>query len=103
MPKDRLLSTLALVRAGVEYSSKIWAIEIDDDASVALSPQERTVELAQKLMDDVYSLSTMLNKGDQPLPPTQVTKPFCSPFVVVLLRLRFCRSGVPDFLDDPRQ
>lgn len=64
MPKERLLSTLALVRAGVEYRSKVWALDIDQEASIALSPQERMAELAEKLMDDVYKLSTMLSKGE---------------------------------------
>ncbi|KAL8287387.1 hypothetical protein RQP46_003839 [Phenoliferia psychrophenolica] len=62
MPKERLLSTLALVRAGVEYTSKIWTLEIDYEASVALEPKERMAELASKLMDDVYDLSKMLTK-----------------------------------------
>lgn len=34
MPKERLLSTLALVRAGVEYRSKVWALDIDQEASI---------------------------------------------------------------------
>lgn len=67
MPKEKLLSTLALVRAGVEYGSKVWTVETAEHAEIHLSEQERMADLAQKLMDDVYTLSSMLNKGERPL------------------------------------
>lgn len=58
MPKERLLSTLALVRAGIEYGSKVWRLE-----PVGEGDPESGERLAKHLMDDVYSLSSGLAKG----------------------------------------
>ncbi|GEM10221.1 transmembrane protein [Rhodotorula toruloides] len=62
MPKDRLLSTLALVRSGVTVGSKDWGLEPVLDHVVDWKRQN--AELAKKLMDDVYQLSATLSKGD---------------------------------------
>lgn len=61
MPRDRLLSTLALVRSGVIVGSKEWALEPVLDQVVDWKRQN--TELAKKLMDDVYRLSGTLSKG----------------------------------------
>lgn len=55
LDKDRLLSTLALVRAGVEFESKIWQLE-----GFGLEGEE----LAKKLMEDIYRLAGLLSKGE---------------------------------------
>lgn len=58
MPKERLLSTLALVRAGIEYGSKTWSLEPFGDGDA-----ESVEGLAKRLMDDVYTLSNSFAKG----------------------------------------
>ncbi|BGP09807.1 hypothetical protein JCM10049v2_005681 [Rhodotorula toruloides] len=60
MSKDRLLSTLALVRSGVTVGSKEWGLEPVLDHVVDWKRQN--AELAKKLMDDVYQLSATLSK-----------------------------------------
>ncbi|BGP01777.1 hypothetical protein NBRC10513v2_005416 [Rhodotorula toruloides] len=60
MPKDRLLSTLALVRSGVSVGSKEWGLEPVLDHVVDWKRQN--AELAKKLTDDVYQLSATLSK-----------------------------------------
>ena len=60
MSKERLLSTLALVRSGIEFGAKEWnlrALTEDGDGS------EKVVELAASLMKDVHELSAELTKG----------------------------------------
>lgn len=64
MSRERLLSTLALIRAGVEFDSKTWSLDAVEDPSVYRSRGEDTRTLATKLMDDVYSLSSTLSKGE---------------------------------------
>lgn len=63
MPRDQLLSTLALVRAGVEYGSRRWSLDalLDGDDGADLAAQNE--KLAKRLMDDVYRLSATLTKG----------------------------------------
>lgn len=56
MPKERLLSTLALVRAGIEFGDNVWHLEQDEG-------EDGAKDLAAKLMKDVYELSGGLNKG----------------------------------------
>lgn len=63
MSRERLLSTLALIRAGVEFGSKTWSLDAVEDPSVHRSRGEDMTTLAKKLMDDVYSLSSTLSKG----------------------------------------
>ncbi|GAA5999266.1 transport protein particle complex II subunit TRS130 [Rhodotorula paludigena] len=62
MPRDQLLSTLALVRAGVEYGSPRWSLDalLDGDDGADLAAQNE--KLAKRLMDDVYRLSATLTK-----------------------------------------
>lgn len=55
MPKERLLSTLALVRAGIEFGDNVWHLEQDEG-------EDGAKDLAAKLMKDVYELSGGLNK-----------------------------------------
>ncbi|ORY76938.1 trafficking protein particle complex subunit 10 [Leucosporidium creatinivorum] len=62
MSRERLLSTLALIRAGVEFGSKSWSLDAVEDPSVHRSRGEDMTTLAKKLMDDVYSLSSTLSK-----------------------------------------
>ncbi|KAI5476177.1 hypothetical protein MNV49_000338 [Pseudohyphozyma bogoriensis] len=52
MTKERLLSSLALIRTGVEFGGKEWKLDTDEDE----------VELARRLMKDVYDLSKTLSK-----------------------------------------
>lgn len=61
MPKERLLSTLALIRAGVEYGSTLWSLDVASQLSPTI---EGLSDLAKRLMDDVYSLSSLLSKGE---------------------------------------
>ncbi|GAA5937732.1 transport protein particle complex II subunit TRS130 [Sporobolomyces koalae] len=59
MSKERLLSTLALIRSGIEFGSKRWslrALREDGDG------HEKDKELATTLMEDVYKLSATLTK-----------------------------------------
>ncbi|GAA6060213.1 hypothetical protein JCM10212_002292 [Sporobolomyces blumeae] len=59
MPKERLLSTLALVRSGVEFGAKEWTMpSLHEDGD----GKEKDAELAKKLMEDVHELSTTLSK-----------------------------------------
>ncbi|KAM0751302.1 hypothetical protein T439DRAFT_325449 [Meredithblackwellia eburnea MCA 4105] len=64
MPRDRLLSTLSLIRAGVEFESKDWNLDIPPSTVPAadLSKGERMKELAAELMQTVYKLSGLLSK-----------------------------------------
>ncbi|GAA5860671.1 hypothetical protein JCM3774_006246 [Rhodotorula dairenensis] len=60
MPRDQLLSTLALVRAGVPAGAKSWALN-----EVVENPADRaaqSAELAKRLMADVHRLSGALTK-----------------------------------------
>lgn len=65
MSKERLLSTLALLRAGIELGSKSWSLGLEGDGtdSVKASNAAR-LELAKRLTDDVYQLSSTLSKGE---------------------------------------
>ncbi|GAA5838208.1 hypothetical protein JCM5353_006041 [Sporobolomyces roseus] len=59
MSKERLLSTLALVRSGIEFGAKEWnlrALTEDGDGN------EKNVDLATSLMKDVHALSADLSK-----------------------------------------
>lgn len=67
MSKERLLSTLALVRAGIEYGSKVWSLDTLREASSSMSKEEGNRVLAQRLMDQVYELSGLLLKGTSTL------------------------------------
>ncbi|GAA5906420.1 hypothetical protein JCM8208_004655 [Rhodotorula glutinis] len=60
MPRDRLLSTLALVRAGVTYGGKTWGLEalVEEGAEV----ESQNEVCARRLMRDVYDLSATLTK-----------------------------------------
>lgn len=65
MAKERLLSTLALVRAGVEQGSKAWTLDPPDFGTGAGEDDgERRTGLARELMKDVYDLSGKLTKGE---------------------------------------
>lgn len=61
LSKERLLSTLALIRSGIEFGAKEWSLralrEDDDD------DEGKDAELAKSLMKDVYDLSGTLSKG----------------------------------------
>ncbi|GAA5964623.1 hypothetical protein JCM3765_007645 [Sporobolomyces pararoseus] len=60
MSKERLLSTLALIRSGIEFGAKEWnlrALREDDD-----DEEKQDSELASSLMKDVYDLSSSLSK-----------------------------------------
>ncbi|GAA5988713.1 hypothetical protein JCM5350_001988 [Sporobolomyces pararoseus] len=60
MSKERLLSTLALIRSGIEIGAKEWnlrALREDDDEE-----ERQDSELASSLMKDVYDLSSSLSK-----------------------------------------
>ncbi|BGP56856.1 hypothetical protein JCM8202v2_004489 [Rhodotorula sphaerocarpa] len=60
MPRDQLLSTLALVRAGVPPHAKEWALDaVLDETAGKL---ERNEDLARRLMADVHALSGALTK-----------------------------------------
>lgn len=61
MSRERLLSTLALLRSGVEFRSNSWRLETA--GAVDTGAGKSSVELAKKLMDDVYELSGTLTKG----------------------------------------
>lgn len=61
MSRERLLSTLALLRSGVEFRSNSWRLETAE--AVDTGSGDSSVELAKKLMDDVYQLSGTLTKG----------------------------------------
>lgn len=61
MPRDQLLSTLALVRAGVPAGAEAWALD-----ELLQDPTDRATqnaELAKNLMQDVHRLSGALTKG----------------------------------------
>lgn len=66
MPKERLLSTLALVRSGVEFGSPKWELDTGNTTETLLERDKRTLELAQKLMGDVAELAENLEKGGSP-------------------------------------
>ncbi|GAA5847602.1 hypothetical protein JCM3766R1_000806 [Sporobolomyces carnicolor] len=60
MPKERLLSTLALIRSGIEIGAREWslrALREDEDHE-----DDNDAELATSLMRDVYELSSTLSK-----------------------------------------
>lgn len=62
MPKERLLSTLALIRSGIEIGAREWslrALREDEDHE-----DDNDAELATSLMRDVYELSSTLSKGE---------------------------------------
>ncbi|GAA5977541.1 hypothetical protein JCM10908_005008 [Rhodotorula pacifica] len=60
MPREQLLSTLALVRAGVPVGGKTWNLdELLDDS---MDRAAQSVALASKLMGDVHRLSSALTK-----------------------------------------
>lgn len=63
MPREQLLSTLALVRAGVATGGQTWNLDelLDDSTDRA----EQSVALATRLMEDVHNLSSALTKGDR--------------------------------------
>lgn len=63
MSRERLLSTLALIRAGVEFNSKTWSLDAVEEPSELHSKEDDSATLARRLMDDVYSLSSALSKG----------------------------------------
>ncbi|TKA56715.1 hypothetical protein B0A53_01910 [Rhodotorula sp. CCFEE 5036] len=60
MPREQLLSTLALVRAGVATGGQTWNLDelLDDSTDRA----EQSVALATRLMEDVHNLSSALTK-----------------------------------------
>lgn len=62
MPRDRLLSTLALLRAGMELNSPKWDLSILQDES-KLASEEGATSLADALVSDVKLLSQSLTKG----------------------------------------
>ena len=68
MTKERLLSTLALVRAGVEHGSKRWTLDPPDFGTGKDEDEtDRRTGLAKQLMADVYDLSGKLTKGQSPI------------------------------------
>lgn len=93
MSKERLLSTLALIRSGIEIGAKEWnlrALREDDDEE-----ERQDSELASSLMEDVYDLSSSLSKGtlSSPLLSNSVTEKFTN-----LFRYRFCCCRFSDIL-----
>ncbi|GAA5838645.1 hypothetical protein JCM11251_003252 [Rhodosporidiobolus azoricus] len=63
MPKDRLLSTLALVQAGMARGSQEgWNLAAVTDEMCTGDADTRSSALAAELMDDVYRLSAGLSK-----------------------------------------
>lgn len=69
MPRDRLLSTLALVRAGVTYGGRRWGVEealLEEGMGGGADGEDvarLNEEAAGRLMRDVYELSGTLTKG----------------------------------------
>ncbi|GAA6024476.1 hypothetical protein JCM10207_004507 [Rhodosporidiobolus poonsookiae] len=63
MTKERLLSTLALIRSGMAAGSTEWSLETvaDEDPSVG-HDLARQVTTAKRLMEDVQQLSGLLSK-----------------------------------------
>jgi hypothetical protein len=63
LPKERLLTSLALVRAGIEFGSISWSLDsLRDTESPTSSPEEKK-KLATQLMADVRRLASLLTKG----------------------------------------
>ncbi|CEQ40052.1 SPOSA6832_01657 [Sporobolomyces salmonicolor] len=62
MPKERLLSTLALVRAGIQFGSKKWELPALSDGGSGEEQRVQNAKLAKQLMEDVYQLSGTLSK-----------------------------------------
>ncbi|GAA5867144.1 hypothetical protein JCM1840_001497 [Sporobolomyces johnsonii] len=62
MPKERLLSTLALVRAGIEFGSKKWELSALGDGGSGEERRVQNAKVAKQLMEDVYQLSSTLSK-----------------------------------------
>ncbi|GAA5971043.1 hypothetical protein JCM21900_002788 [Sporobolomyces salmonicolor] len=62
MPKERLLSTLALVRAGIQFGSKKWELPALSDGGSGEERRVQNAKLAKQLMEDVYQLSGTLSK-----------------------------------------
>lgn len=61
MSKEQLLSTLALIRSGIEYGAKEWNLRaLAEDGE----GREKDIEVATSLMQDVYDLSRTLSKGE---------------------------------------
>lgn len=65
MAKERLLSTLALIRAGVEQGARRWSLDaLAEGAEDDVEAEEKRAQLARALMGDVYDLSGKLSKGE---------------------------------------
>ncbi|GAA5990656.1 hypothetical protein JCM11641_001264 [Rhodosporidiobolus odoratus] len=63
MPKDRLLSTLALIRAGMRNDGRRWALRpVSDAIQTGEDEQIGRAMLAEQLMSEVHRLSGFLNK-----------------------------------------
>lgn len=67
MSKERLLSTLALVRTGVEFGGKTWGLDLNRGKETVRS------SLADKLMKEIYDLSALLTKGSSPFLNASIT------------------------------
>lgn len=63
MQKERLLSTLALIRSGVEFGARIWTLDVMGMSEATGAEDEGRARLAKKLMEDVHTLSKTLSKG----------------------------------------
>ncbi|GAA6031407.1 hypothetical protein JCM8097_005646 [Rhodosporidiobolus ruineniae] len=62
LPKDRLLSTLALVRSGMTFGSRRWSLEAVVEDGEGGGGEEGERRLAEELMKAVYELSSTLAK-----------------------------------------
>ncbi|GAA5867425.1 hypothetical protein JCM8547_007499 [Rhodosporidiobolus lusitaniae] len=62
MPRDRLLSTLALVRSGMVTGAQRWELDALVEESAAWGDIEKKRAVASSMMKDVYELSSSLSK-----------------------------------------
>ncbi|BGP18137.1 hypothetical protein JCM10213v2_006192 [Rhodosporidiobolus nylandii] len=77
LPKDRLLSTLALIRTGMTSQPPRWGLEaVADEGTGSGDGKARMAALAKKLMDDVYTLSATLSKDEDGVNATVLIKNF---------------------------
>lgn len=101
MSRERLLSTLALIRAGAELGTSRWNLDSVCEPSLKHSREEDMSNLAKKLMNDVYTLSSKLAKGKQLRPVAGL----CHAQLLLLLfyLIRLCSHCLPNLFNAARQ
>ncbi|GAA5902878.1 transport protein particle complex II subunit TRS130 [Sporobolomyces salmoneus] len=62
MSKERLLSTLALIRSGIEFGAKEWSLRALREDEDHEDEENKDGHLATTLMKDIYDLSSTLTK-----------------------------------------